>query len=409
MTTIRMPLLPIASGHKKTRSQPACRTREEQPPWHRRAETILLTGGSGFLGREIIPRLVRMGRTEAIYLLMRGEDDAEVSRRFHQLVDSLRRRWPDLEYSCLHAIRGDVALPGLGLGRADSRALAGSVTRIVHAAALTNLNATLAEARRANLGGAREILQLAAWCPRLVSISWISTAFVAGNRAGRIMEEELQNNQGFRNAYEQSKYEAELMVRSAAARLPVTVFRPSIIVGDSRDGYTCNFASIYWPLRLVARGVLRRVPGDPQTLLDLVPVNYVADAIVELMQNEDAVGRCYHLVAGQSGAITARELLEHAIRRFDRGGKPLRFEPPCPGKGFGLHAFFTYLQGCKVFVDSAARAALRPIGLRCPRVRDYLDNLFDFCECTDWGEQNDAGPALRPGPAMQTPKGAAVC
>jgi thioester reductase-like protein len=384
---------PAASIQEGQLIEPArYRAPQNRTRWNPQGAT-LLTGGTGFLGRELIPRLLAQGTEQSIYILIRGRDDMDVRHRFRALADSLSARWPNLDRKCLHPVRGDIALPRFGLDREDARDLARSVTRIVHSAASIRLNTSLAEARKTNLAGAGEVLRLAESCPRLQSLAWISTAFVAGDRRGCIREEELQCGQGFRNGYEQSKFEAELMAQSARTRLPITIFRPSIIVGDSRDGYTSNFASIYWPLRLIAAGILRRVSGDPLTPLDLVPVDYVADAVAELMEDQFAIGGCYHLVAGRFGSILVRELLDRAIRRFDRGGKPLRFLPPGAEMDARLHAFFAYLDDCKEFDDSGARAALQETGLLCPRATDYLDRLFEFCEQTKWGAQGFARPA----------------
>jgi long-chain acyl-CoA synthetase len=416
-----LPMKEIKMTTPRTNAIPALSTREGRSisRIHRRfPETggcrstqgaILLTGATGFLGRELLPRLLARSEGRSIYLLIRGRDDAEVQRRFLAMTDSLCSRWPGLDRTRLRPLRGDLTLPWLGLDREAARELAGRVTRIIHSAASVHLNTSLAEARRTNLGGAREILRLAGSCPRLERLAWISTAFVAGDRQGCILEGELQCGQNFLNAYEQSKFEAELMARSAGTHLPVTIFRPSIIVGDSRDGYTCNFASIYWPLRLVAEGVLRRISGDPQTPLDLVPVNYVADAVVELMEHRDAIGGCYQLVAGRSGTVSAQELLSRAIWRFHRGGEPLCFVSPGAEANARLGVFFDYLGGHKEFDDSAARSALQGTGLRCPRVTDYLGRLFSFCERTGWGRQNLPRSSSNQFHASCSVKGAAVC
>jgi thioester reductase-like protein len=409
----------MATLHRNT--VPALSIREGRPisPIHLRIPeevghrstqgAILLTGATGFLGREMLPRLLARSEGRSIYLLIRGHDDIDVQRRFLTMVDSLCSRWPGVDRTRLCPLRGDLTLPRLGLAREAEQELARSVTRIIHAAASVHLNMPLAEARRTNLGGAREILRLAGSCRRLERLAWISTAFVAGDRQGCILEGELQCGQNFLNAYEQSKFEAELMARSAGTHLPLTIFRPSIIVGDSRDGYTCNFASIYWPLRLVAEGVLRRVPGDPQTPLDLVPVDHVADAVVELMEHRGAIGSCYQLVAGRSGTISAQELLSRAIWRFRRGGEPLCFVSAGAEANARLSVFFDYLGGHKEFDDSAARSALQGTGLRCPRVTDYLDRLFSFCERTGWGRQKPPRPSSGLFHASSSVKGAAVC
>jgi len=353
---------------------------------------IFLTGGTGFLGRELVARFLARGGDAPIVLLVRGRSRAEAWQRLHSLCKSPGQRWPDSYRKRIHPLCGNVSLPWLGLDRDDIRNLTVRVTRIVHSAASTNLNASLQEARKTNLAGAREILRLARSCRRLQSLAWISTAFVAGNRKGRILEEELQCGQTFRNGYEQSKFESELLARSCRSILPVTIFRPSIIVGDSRTGHTGNFSSIYWPLRLVAEGELRRVPGNPWTPLDLVPVNYVADAVTEILERHSSAGICYHLVAGRDGTITVRELLDRAIRYFSRCGEPLRFIPSRAHTHARLSVFFEYLIDYKQFDDSAARTALLGSGIQCPRVSDYLDRLFAFCERTGWGGPSGIDP-----------------
>ncbi len=357
----------------------------------------------------MVPRLLARSQGQPIYLLIRGRDDVDVQCRFLGLINSLASRWPGLDRTRLRPLRGDLSLPRLGMDPRTATELAGRITRIIHSAASVHLNTSLSEARRTNLGGAQEVLRLAQSCTRLQSLAWISTAFVAGDRQGCILEKELQCGQNFLNAYEQSKFESELLARSAGANLPIAVFRPSIIVGDSRDGYTCNFASIYWPLRLVAEGMVRCVSGEPRTPLDLVPVDYVADSVVELMEHRESMGSCYQLVAGRSGTISAQELLARAIWWFHPGGEPLRFVSRCTERNRGLRTFFAYLEGHKEFDDSGARSALGEAGLRCPRVADYLDRLFAFCERTRWGRQNPVEPATYPSHASCSVKGAAVC
>jgi long-chain acyl-CoA synthetase len=160
-------------------------------------------------------------------------------------------------------------------------------------------------------------------------LSYISTAYVAGEHAGRFNEDDLDVGQHFRNAYEQSKFEAERL--AAGAQLPVTVLRPSIIVGERDSGWTASFNVLYWPLRAFSRGAYVALPARRDAPVDVVPVDYVADAIFALSQTPEAEGAAYHLTAG-SNATSVGELVELAAAYFRRPAPrlipPWRI-PPC--------------------------------------------------------------------------------
>ncbi|MBI5836391.1 MAG: SDR family oxidoreductase [Candidatus Eisenbacteria bacterium] len=376
--------------------------------------TILLTGATGSLGRELLPRLIRRAPGAEMVLVLRGSDGAEVASRLAELRDYLRAYAGAAASGRLEAVRGDVTLPRLGMTPAAYEELANRVTHIVHAAASIGLSQPLTEARRVNVGGAAELLALAERCRRLEQFSHVSTAYVAGVRSGRIPECDLDRGQGFRNAYEQSKFEAETWMRARMPRLPITVFRPAILLGDSRDGHTCNFANIYLPLKLVARGLLRDIPGRADARLDLVPTDYAAEVIAELTIHPRRRCATYHVTAGMERSVRVRDLLEAVIHRFGRaGGRPLRFlgtghispatecgadgdalradGAPAPPRGSArrgsesLASFFAYLDGDLEFDDATLRADLGASRPEFPPADAYLPNILAFCEATAWG------------------------
>ena len=124
---------------------------------------------------------------------------------------------------------------------------------MIHCAATVRFDHSLDEARRINVEGTRRVLDFAAAAPRLRSLAYVGTAYVAGDRTGLVRENELDAGQSFRNTYEQTKAEAEALVRSRLGSLPGVILRPSIIVGDSRTGVTSSFKMLYWPLKIYAR------------------------------------------------------------------------------------------------------------------------------------------------------------
>ena len=187
--------------------------------------------------------------------------------------------------------------------------------------------------RQINVEGTRRVLEFAERAQArggLRRLSYISTAYVAGEHAGRFNEDDLDVGQRFRNAYEQSKFEAERLV--GGARLPVTVLRPSIVVGERDSGWTQSFNVLYWPLRAFSRGAYVALPARGDAPVDVVPVDYVADAIFALSQAPEAEGSTYHLTAG-SNATSVGELVELAAAYFRRPAPRLISPGTIPPRG----------------------------------------------------------------------------
>jgi nucleoside-diphosphate-sugar epimerase len=224
--------------------------------------------------------------------------------------------------SRVEAIAADVTDPGFGLPADRLVQLARRVSRIVHCAASVSFTLPLAQARAINVGGTLRMLdfaELASANGGLERYAHISTAYVAGTHTGRFAERDLDVGQRFNNSYEQSKFEAEQLVR-ARSGLPFTILRPSIVVGDRHSGWTAAFNVLYWPLRAFARGLFTEVPAVPSAPVDVVSIDYVADAVLALCDSPAGVGETYHITAGAQ-ASTMGEIAQLASRYFRR---PLR-------------------------------------------------------------------------------------
>ena len=352
----------------------------------------LITGGAGSLGREIVARILRSEPGAEIAILMRARDHREADVKWAELSRYLAHYGPAANLDRVIPVEGDVERPKLGLHETVAERLRRRATHVIHAAASINLSMPLAAARSINVVGTHEALSFAESCPRLERFVHLSTAYVAGERTGTIREEEGDVGQRFLNTYEQSKCEAETLLLDAAPRVPVSIARPSIIVGSSDDGHTCNFGTLYGPLRLIADGSLTRIPGAPDTPLDLVPVDYVAECVAAIAQSPGAA-RAYHITAGPRRAIPVAELIETVARLAGKEtprfiARAPAFPPPSPGaatvtRRARMDAFFAYLSGVKAFDDSALQ---RDIDIReCPDPRGYLPNLYSFCASTRWG------------------------
>jgi thioester reductase-like protein len=350
---------------------------------------------------ELLARyLERTNRT--VYALVRAANDEEAQARLDATVARVLPN-PDAYAGRATALRGDVMTPGLGLSPRRRAELAADVGEIVHGAASVSFGLPLPKSRAINVAGTSHVVQFAETAEALDRLAYISTAYVAGDHAGTFYEDDLHVGQKFRNPYEQSKFEAETRVREHSDRLPVQVFRPSIVVGEADTGWTPAFNVIYWPLKAFARGAYKAVPARRSAPVDVVPVSYVADAIFELSSQPAPSGTTYNLAAGSS-ASTVGALLELSGRYFDR--QPPRVIPPSAYRRLvhpllkrtgdarrrkaldASEAFFPYF-AMRVRYDTAnADAGLGGTSVRVPRLEDYFDRLMDYAVGVDWGRSD---------------------
>jgi thioester reductase-like protein len=368
------------------------------------ANGILLTGATGFVGGELLARYLE--RTDRpVYALVRGEDEAAADRRLRDTLDGLVDEPDALAGERLFAVPGDIQRPGLGLKHRDRESLAARINEIVHAAASVSFELPLEDSRRINVEGTRQMLELAELCRDrggLRRFSYISTAYVAGTHEGEFREDQLQVGQGFRNAYEQSKFEAERLVRGRSDRLPIQVFRPSIVVGEASSGWTASFNVLYTPLKAYARDLLPIVPARREAPVDVVPVDYVADAVFELSRQPAQNGETYHLVAGRR-ATTVGKLMDLSAERLDRRrslvippGLYRRMIHPLLLKRSDdrgrralrrMETFFPYFAMNVRYRDERARRRLEPSGVRVSPIERYFGRLLDFALRTRWGRR----------------------
>src|ERR1700677_2661713 len=189
------------------------------------SNSVFLTGATGFVGMQLLARYLERS-DRRIYALVRGADDHEAQARMQRTLHGLFG--PANPYAeGVVTGRGDVTLPALGIaGGLDW--LADEVGEIVHSAASVSFELDLQDARAINLDGTRRVLEFAERCHArgpLRRVSYISTAFVAGEHDGCFSEDELDVGQRFRNSYEQSKFEAECLIARSHRQLPITIFR----------------------------------------------------------------------------------------------------------------------------------------------------------------------------------------
>jgi nucleoside-diphosphate-sugar epimerase len=361
--------------------------------------TVLITGATGTVGRELVPRLLATASGARLVLLTRDVRSAAA-----QSLAALGHG--------ISVVAGDVhAGPSLGLDAATAAALHADVTDIVHCAATTVFNRPLADARRTNVGGTQAVLDFAASCRSLQRMACASTVFVAGKLTGTFGEDAQGcATAGWVNTYEQSKAEMETLVRVAMPSLPVALYRLSTIIGDSRTGVVTGFNAVHHALRLFYNGLAPMVPGAPETPVDLIGVDFAAGALHCLIEDAFVPGATWHICSGRRSTAPLGALLDatmDAFYRYRPVWRKKQIERPAlatlatyelfvrsveeAGSDVlkqatrAVQAFAHQLAHPKVFDARRAEAVLDAASIAAPPVLDYYPGIVRHCVETSWG------------------------
>jgi thioester reductase-like protein len=355
----------------------------------------LVTGFPGFIGR----RLVR-------HLLEQDPETRVVALVEERMLDAARGVADTIDPARIELLAGDIASRGLGLADADHERLRAEVQTVFHLAAIYNLSVPLEIAQRVNVEGTGNVLDLCRGAERLERLAYVSTAYVAGLRTGVVYEHELVMGQAFKNHYESTKFQAEVWVRELLDRVPTTILRPAIVVGDSRTGETEKFDGPYYILRAISRAhALRRsLPqfGRANAAFNVVPVDYVVAATAAAAADPATVGETLHLV--DPDPLSARELVgllsQEYAGRSPRGRVPpalvqasLRMERVRELFAGTPAESIAYLNHPVRYDARRAVDLLAPHGLRPPHFSEYIGPMVRFFSA------NERDPRFAPPPA----------
>jgi thioester reductase-like protein len=345
-------------------------------------ETFFITGFPGFIANRLLERLAQ--RDCRFILLVQPMLAARAAEEIDR-ISELNGKTID-EF---HVVEGDISEPGLGLTAADLDLIKQQTTRVFHLAAVYDLAVPQDLAMRVNVGGTRNVVALAQSLPHLRQFHHVSTCYVAGKREGVILESELLHDAGYRNFYEESKYLSELEVESAKKQLPVTIHRPAVVCGDSKTGETGKYDGVYYLIHYLLRwpSVLSLINiGNHKVSLNLVPVDFVVDAMAALAFDERAVGKTLQLA--DPAPLTTNQLFNAIAKSIDERrsritapAKWVRFFlmlPPSPRITGLPHHAVPYFFVRQLYDSSEAQALLAPHGIRCPPFTSYVDHIVDF-------------------------------
>jgi thioester reductase-like protein len=350
--------------------------------------TLFITGFPGFLGSALIERLLaRYPADVTITCLIQGKYRNQAETR---AVALLRNR-PG-EEGRIRLVDGDITVPDLGLGE-EARALQAETIEIFHLAAVYDLGVERDLAMRVNVDGTHNVLRFARSSPRLKRFHHVSTCYVSGRYPGVFHESDLSVSQTFNNWYEETKYLAELEVQQMmAGGLPATIYRPSIVSGDSHTGATQKYDGPYyfirWILKQPEEVAFLPVVGHPDEIaVNVVPSDYVVDAIAYLSALEQSRGKVYQIC--DPNPPTVRQMIDVIGRATGR--RIVRVPMP---KGIAKSSL-EYVPGVEALMGIEPEsveyfvlptryscrntlADLEGSGINCPPFADYVGKLVDF-------------------------------
>lgn len=345
-------------------------------------QTIFLTGFPGFIAERLVARLAKSDTR--FFLLVESRFVEKAENAIEEI--SAKINIPSENFTI---IEGDITLENLGISAADLEIVRDETTDVHHLAAVYDLAVERDLAYRVNVEGTKNVNKLVREMPQLRRYNYVSTCYVAGLRTGEITETELEHSVGFRNFYEETKYLAETEVEKLKPEIPTVIFRPSVVVGDSKTGETAKYDGIYYLMIYLMKApeLLRFVNvGNKNVKLNLVPVDFVVEGIAALAGDERATGKTVALA--DPNPLTTEELFD-AIAENLTGKKSvltptaklvewslqLQISPPLTGLPFPAVPYFFVPQ---TYDTSVAERLLETHNVACPNFRDYVKNLLKF-------------------------------
>lgn len=347
-------------------------------------ETIFLTGFPGFIAGRLVKRLAN--KNTRLFLLTQ-KNFIDQAQKLAQKIAVEK----DMSVRNFQIMEGDIRQPNLGLTASDFDLVWRETTSVFHLAAAYDLTVEKDVAYSVNVEGTKNVNGLVKKIKQLQRYNYVSTCYVAGKRNGVILETELTHEAGFRNYYEETKYLAEIEVEDLKRELPVTIFRPSVVCGDSRTGETAKYDGIYYLIKYLLRfplGTSLANIGNTDATLNLVPVDFVVDGIAVLSKDGRSFGKTVHLA--DPNPLTTKQLFD-TVAQSIAGRKSLITLPKnmihkmllwkiTPAISGLPHSGVPYFFQSQTFDTKIATELLKPHGVRCPRFESYVKTLVKYVE-----------------------------
>ena len=294
-----------------------------------------------------------------------------------------------LEENQFILVEGDITKPELNMNKKESGFTKEEITHLFHLAAIYDLAVPKNIAYLVNVKGTRNVNDYVLTLPNIKRYTYFSTAYVAGRREGKLYEHELVRPEQFKNYYEETKYEAEVLVRGIMDRIPVTVIRPGIVKGNTRTGETIKFDGPYFILNFLDR--IRFMPIIPNItkstcVINLVPVDFIIKATAYLTSSSKGVGKTYHLTDPKPYTVT--EIYQMFLQGYNgkkpKGYLPFRITKAALSirplrKFLGVEVeSLDYFTWKGEFDCTQAQADLAESGIKCPDFREGVRPMVEY-------------------------------
>ena len=369
-------------------------------------DKIFITGGMGMVGREIASLL--MQKTEAnIYLLIHEQGSSFDKGEIMSILSLPNKK----EFQKrLKIVRGDITKMNLGIEKSDYQELINNITHIVHAAASTRFDLPIEEARKINVIGTRNVALFAKDCDHIIQFGFLSTAYISGKRTGVIKEKEPEHTAGFVNTYEQSKYEAEILLKDFSNNFPISIYRLSTVFGDSKTGKVSHFTAPHQAIRMMYLGLASMLPGTPDYSVDLISSDYSASTVFDLYWKNFKPNQTFHITHGIQSFIL-QEIIDESYKQLalsDPEWSLRNYPKPTivSGDTFdlfmnsataannpilqktlnALNHFAHQLLYPKEFDRKNLLSVLPDYEKGLPQIRDYYGKVIQYCIKTKWGK-----------------------
>ncbi|NIK13378.1 SDR family oxidoreductase [Alkalibacillus almallahensis] len=343
--------------------------------------TYTITGFPGFLANHLIHDLVTRQYVSKLYLLVLPSMKSKAEKMIERITTNHA-----IDYEIIET---DITEPSLNWNPSEFEKVSHDTTHLIHLAAIYDLAVSYELANNVNVNGTHHINQFAKSCPNLEHYVYYSTAFVSGDREGIVYESEISQPTTFKNHYEQTKYEAELLVEEIKNHVPTTIIRPGIVIGDSKNGETDKFDGPYFILNTL--NSLQHAPilpyiGQHEARANFVPIDYIVAASIHLLHSETAINKTFHLTDPRPyQAQTVYSMFTyHYLNRQLVGQMPysfarftLRFSFIRKWLGIEQEALDYFI--CNVYHDcSETLNELKGTGIICPDLASYLPQIINY-------------------------------
>lgn len=342
---------------------------------------ILLTGFPGFIASHLLPLLLRDGCD--VFLLVEERFVKKAEEELEKVEGKERAK----------VVKGDITKRDLGIQVEELERLRGEINEVFHLAAIYSLAVGEGLAHKVNVEGTKRVIEFILSLRDIKVFNYVSTCYVSGKRVGVIKEEELVSDYGFKNFYESTKHWAEVVVRNYMDVIPTIIYRPAVVVGDSKTGEINKYDGPYYAAHfyMVAPDWIKSLLpsfGFEGIPFNIVPVDFVVNAMAYISKEKvkDAVGKTFQLA--DPYPLSSEELFA-LIRKKVIGGKGGWKMPPSllkvflriPGvpKRIGIpYQAVPYLSHYAVYETKNTEFILKDSGIRCPSPVEYIDNLIKF-------------------------------